>query len=186
MNDKNPSQTEVQSVGFSPYGTGVNTINRLIEPPTLQPIDLPGSRADSLVSPNYNNGNAARGFQVEPENGNGKPDKNGATTVAPDFRPEAPPNGKCPSAPPLFRRRARTGAVAQLPKPERDMVSRMIESGVPYRRIAEAVDAAGFEVSERNISNWVTRGGFLEWQLLRDHSLENRLRQDDLLDQHRC
>ena len=84
-----------------------------------------------------------------------------------------------------LRQRPRTGAVAQLPKAERDMVSRMVAQRVPYKTIASAVETAGFHVTERNISNWVTRGGYLEWSLHQEQALQNRLRQEDLLAYHR-
>ncbi|HWW01530.1 MAG TPA: hypothetical protein VNZ64_17665 [Candidatus Acidoferrum sp.] len=90
---------------------------------------------------------------------------------------------EAPSSP--FKRRPRTGAFAQLPKPERDMACRMISERVPYKRISQALLQAGYQVSERNISNWVTHGGFLEWTLHRDAALQSRLRQDDLLEHHR-
>src|SRR5215510_14993503 len=70
-------------------------------------------------------------------------------------RPGPPAVVEAPLPPSAFKRRPRTGAVAQLPKPERDMVCRMIDANVPYKRISEAVRQAGFEVHERNISNWV-------------------------------
>jgi hypothetical protein len=90
-----------------------------------------------------------------------------------------------PPAPPILKGRPRTGAVASLPKDERDMVCRMISKSVPYKRIAEALAELGFEVTERNISNWVTHGGYAEWCALYNDALQTSLRQDDLLEYHR-
>ena len=90
-----------------------------------------------------------------------------------------------PPAPPILKGRPRTGAVASLPKDERDMVCRMISKGVPYKKIAEALAELGFEVTERNISNWVTHGGYAEWCALYNDALQTSLRQDDLLEYHR-
>src|SRR5436309_1086756 len=55
--------------------------------------------------------------------------------------------------------RRRNGIIARLPKLERDMVNRMLSDGVPYTRIVAALDEIGYEVSERNISNWA-QGGY--------------------------
>ncbi len=75
----------------------------------------------------------------------------------------------------------RKGRVACLPKLQRDMVNRMLSNGVPYKNIVAALDEAGFNVTERNISNWAT-GGHLEWRFEQDLVLQNRLDQDHLLD----
>src|SRR4029077_3651568 len=40
----------------------------------------------------------------------------------------------------------------------------------------------GYTVLERNISSWVTSGGYLEWRGEQDAVLESRLQQDHLLD----
>jgi len=90
-----------------------------------------------------------------------------------------------PPAPPILKGRPRTGAIASLPKDERDMVCRMISKGVPYKKIAEGLAELGFEVTERNISNWVTHGGYAEWCALYNDALQTTLRQDDLLEYHR-
>ena len=75
----------------------------------------------------------------------------------------------------------RKGRIACLPKLQRDMVNRMITNGVPYKNIVEALDEAGFAVTERNISNWAT-GGYLEWRFEQDLILQNKLDQDHLVD----
>ncbi|HWW03386.1 MAG TPA: hypothetical protein VNZ64_27030 [Candidatus Acidoferrum sp.] len=75
----------------------------------------------------------------------------------------------------------RRGRIANLPKPHRDMVNRMLSNGVPYKNIVAALAEAGFSVVERNISRWAT-GGHLEWRLEQDLILQNRLDQDHLVD----
>jgi hypothetical protein len=85
----------------------------------------------------------------------------------------------------LLRGRPRTGAVASLPKDRRDLVCRLIGRGVPYKKIAQAIEQLGFVITERNISNWVTHGGYAEWCTLYQDALQNSLRQDDLLQYHR-
>lgn len=85
-----------------------------------------------------------------------------------------------PSNPP--RRTRRNGLVARLPKPERDMVSRMIYDGVPYLRIVAALEELEIFVTPRNISNWKTGGGYREWRAEQTLALETRLQQDTLLD----
>ncbi|HEV2211220.1 MAG TPA: hypothetical protein VG167_20855 [Verrucomicrobiae bacterium] len=78
-----------------------------------------------------------------------------------------------PSSPP--RRTRRNGLVARLPKPERDMVSRMIYDGVPYLRIVAALEELEIFVTPRNISNWKTGGGYREWRAEQTLALETRL-----------
>src|SRR5207253_4376699 len=56
----------------------------------------------------------------------------------------------------------RNGKIARLPKLERDMVNRMLHNHVPYPRIVAALDELEIKVTERNISNWKTRGGYQE------------------------
>jgi len=87
-----------------------------------------------------------------------------------------------PLPPTIQRNKARRrGRIACLPKPQRDMVNRMLVNGVPYRNIVAALSDAGFNVTERNVSNWAT-GGHLEWQFEQDLVLQNRLDQDHLVD----
>ncbi len=110
--------------------------------------------------------------------------------LAPDLPAPVPPPIEAvvtvsPPAPPILKGRPRTGAVASLPKDERDMVCRMIAASVPYKKIAEAIDQLGFPVTERNISNWVTHGGYAEWCTLTHEAVQTSLRQDDLLEHHR-
>jgi hypothetical protein len=56
-------------------------------------------------------------------------------------------------------RRRRNGKVASLPKPQRDLVNRMLEDGVAYKEIVAALAQLGHTVSSRNISNWY-QGGY--------------------------
>jgi len=79
------------------------------------------------------------------------------------------------------RKSRRKGRVASLPKIQRDMVNRMLWNGLSYKNIVAALHESGFQLIERNISNWAT-GGYLEWRLEQEAVLENRLNQDHLLD----
>src|SRR5260221_3877229 len=80
------------------------------------------------------------------------------------------------------RNARRNGRVACLHRPQRDMVNRMLWNSVPYKNIVAALDNVGFSgISERNISNWYS-GGYLEWSLAQEQTLEHRLQQDHLLD----
>src|SRR5437870_515755 len=57
----------------------------------------------------------------------------------------------------------RNGKIARLPKLERDLVNRMLHNHVPYAKIVGALDELAIKATERNISNWKTRGGYKEW-----------------------
>ncbi len=92
-----------------------------------------------------------------------------------DARPLSPPATITP------RKARRKGRIATLPKLHRDTVNRMLWNGVPYKNIVEALSEVGFDVTERNVSNWAT-GGYLEWRYEQDLVLENRLNQDHLVD----
>jgi hypothetical protein len=75
----------------------------------------------------------------------------------------------------------RRGRVASLPQIHRDLVGRMLANGVPYKNIVGALDECGFTLTERNVSSWVTGGGYAEWQLEQELVLQNRLDQDHLV-----
>jgi hypothetical protein len=107
--------------------------------------------------------------------------------VAP-ITPPAPPapaasngNGAPPAQSDAESSRRRNGFIARLPKLERDMVNEMLSNGVPYAQIAGALDEIGYVVSERNISNWA-QGGYQDSLVAQERVLENRLRQDALVD----
>src|SRR5947208_16720971 len=59
--------------------------------------------------------------------------------------------------------RIRNGKIACPPKLERDMVNHMLHNHVPYSKIVGALDELQINVTERNVSNWKTRGGYKEW-----------------------
>jgi hypothetical protein len=80
----------------------------------------------------------------------------------------------------MRRKIRRHGRIASLPAILRDMVNRMLWNAVPYKNIVGALAEAGYDVTERNISNWAT-GGYLEWRLAQESVLQNRLDQDQLL-----
>jgi hypothetical protein len=77
-------------------------------------------------------------------------------------------------------RRARHGKIARLPCPERDMANRMLRDNIPYSKIVGALDDLGIEVTERNVSNWKTRGGYHDWRVEQDRAVDARLLQDNL------
>ena len=77
-------------------------------------------------------------------------------------------------------RKPRNGKIAHLPNLERDMVNRMLANNLPYHKIVMALQDCGCQVTERNISNWKTRGGYKEWRAAQEHALELRTFQDNL------
>jgi hypothetical protein len=74
----------------------------------------------------------------------------------------------------------RNGKIAHLPMLERDMVNRMLANNLPHRKIVAALQERGLTVTERNISNWKTRGGYKEWSIAQEQALELRTFQDNL------
>ena len=76
----------------------------------------------------------------------------------------------------------RNGKIARLPKLERDMVNRMLHNHVPYSKIVTALDELDINVTERNISNWKTRGGYTEWCVEQERQLNLSRLQDNLVD----
>jgi hypothetical protein len=76
----------------------------------------------------------------------------------------------------------RNGKIAHLPKLEREMVNLMLRNNIPYRKIVGALGERGFTVTERNISNWKTRGGYNEWRAAQAQALELGTFQDNLTD----
>jgi hypothetical protein len=82
---------------------------------------------------------------------------------------------------PPVQRRPRLGKIARLPKLHRDMVSRMLRNNCSYGSIVGALDELGITVTERNVSNWKTRGGYQHWCFEQDRAAEMRLHQDNLL-----
>ena len=76
----------------------------------------------------------------------------------------------------------RNGKIARLPKLERDMVNRMLHNHVPYPKIVAALDELGINVTQRNVSNWKTRGGYKEWCDEQEHQLNLSRLQDNLVD----
>src|ERR1043165_1908253 len=64
-----------------------------------------------------------------------------------------------------IRPRTRNGKVARLPYAVRDMINRMLRNNIPHSQIVEALEELNFRVTERNISNWKTRGGYRDWCL---------------------
>src|SRR5437867_2372633 len=76
----------------------------------------------------------------------------------------------------------RNGKIARLPKLERDLVNRMLHNHVPYAKIVGALDELGINVTERNVSNWKTRGGYQEWCAEQERQINLSRLQDNLVD----
>jgi hypothetical protein len=91
-----------------------------------------------------------------------------ATEVASPQPPQRPPH-------------SRNGRIARLPSLALEMVNQMLRNNIPYVRIVNALDELDIQVTERNISNWKTRGGHRDW--CREQDCANRLRvhQDNIL-----
>lgn len=79
-------------------------------------------------------------------------------------------------------RKPRNGKIARLPKPVRDVVNRMLSLNIPQERIVRALREMEIEVTQSNISNWKTHGGYREWCLAQQHAIRLRLHQDTLID----
>ena len=111
-------------------------------------------------------------------------------TVEPATTPAPQPSGnryECVlSAPPAasarLGQRMRNGKIARLPKLERDMVNKLLHNHVPYSKIVWALSERGITVTERNISNWRTRGGYKEWCAEQENQLRLAHLQDHLTD----
>jgi len=76
--------------------------------------------------------------------------------------------------------KAHRGKIARLPYAVRDMVNRMLCNNIPHSKIVGALDEHNIKVTERNVSNWKTRGGYRDWCIAQDRALETRLLQDNL------
>jgi hypothetical protein len=81
--------------------------------------------------------------------------------------------------------RSRTGKIARLPKAYRDMVNRLLWNNRPYSAVVEALLEHGIKVTQRNVSNWKSRGGYKEWRLEQDEAIQLRLAQDNLTEYRR-
>jgi hypothetical protein len=76
----------------------------------------------------------------------------------------------------------RNGKIARLPKLERDLVNKLLHNHIPYSKIVSALEQRGITVTERNISNWRTRGGYQEWCAEQENQLRLAHLQDHLTD----
>jgi hypothetical protein len=106
-----------------------------------------------------------------------------ATTPAPPFglALELAGAATIASQSPPSRTYSRNGKIARLPVLERDMVNRMLQNNLPHSTIRDALEEHDIRVTERNISNWKTRGGYREWCHAQECALQTRLQQDNLL-----
>jgi len=89
----------------------------------------------------------------------------------------APPTTSAP-----LGQRTRNGKIARLPKLERDMVNKLLYNHVPYSKIVWALGERDITVTERNVSNWRTRGGYKEWCAEQENQLRLSHLQDHLTD----
>ena len=100
--------------------------------------------------------------------------------------PQSPLDATVISAPPSLSaplgQRMRNGKIARLPKLERDLVNKLIHNHVPYSKIVDALAQRDITVTERNISNWRTRGGYQEWCAEQENQLRLAHIQDHLTD----
>jgi hypothetical protein len=93
----------------------------------------------------------------------------------PEFSPRNLPTPTRASKP-----RTRNGKIARLPYDLRDMINRMLRNNIPHSRIVAALDEHNIKVTERNVSNWKTRGGYRDWYIEQDCALHTRLLQNNL------
>ena len=56
----------------------------------------------------------------------------------------------------------RNGKVARLPRETRDMINRMLDDGLSYTAIIEALGDAGKGLNTQNLCNW-RKSGYQEW-----------------------
>jgi hypothetical protein len=87
-----------------------------------------------------------------------------------------------PAATACLGQRMRNGKIARLPKLERDLVNKLLHNHVPYVKIVWALSERGITVTQRNISNWRTRGGYKEWCAEQENQLRVAHLQDHLTD----
>ncbi len=81
-----------------------------------------------------------------------------------------------------FARRVRNGKIARLPKLYRDLVNDLLFKNMSHSKIANALGEHEVYVTERNISNWKTRGGYAEWREEQERQLQLARAQDNLTD----
>ena len=62
------------------------------------------------------------------------------------------------------------------------MVNRMLHNHVPHAKIVGALDEFGIHVTQRNVSNWKTRGGYKEWCAEQERQINLSRLQDNLVD----
>jgi hypothetical protein len=102
---------------------------------------------------------------------------------APDTVPEtaAPADGATDPRPAEVLRQRR-GKVARLRKVLRDKLNVMLLDGFPYAEILTALGEPAKDVTEQNITNWVTGGGYKAWLAEQRNLEETRVKQEVAMD----
>jgi hypothetical protein len=62
------------------------------------------------------------------------------------------------------------------------MVNKLLQNNVPHSKIVWALEERGITVTQRNISNWRTRGGYKEWCAEQENQVRLAHLQDHLTD----
>ena len=168
------------------------------QPSIPQPAPAPAASAGDGLSPAQPLPAAPVTLLERPRESSSLPAEHPAATALPPSPTESsPPSESSAEAPlPLLPFAAarfqlpqtrppgkpRNGKIARLPKLERDLVNRMLAMNLPHRKIVTALDECGYHATERNVSNWKTRGGYHEWRAAQEQALELRTFQDNLTD----
>jgi hypothetical protein len=148
------------------------------QPATLEPLD--DTRHPTLVPRSYRVSEERALIQrrtVEPTSQLSTLNLQPSTAHTYECVITAPPAASaCPG------KRVRNGKVGRLPKLERDMVNKLLHNNIPHSKIVWALRERGITVTQRNISNWRTRGGYKEWCAEQENQLRLSHLQDHLTD----
>jgi hypothetical protein len=58
----------------------------------------------------------------------------------------------------------------------------MLFHHIPQEHIVEALEEIGIKITQSNLSNWKTHGGYREWCLAQDYAIQLHQHQDNLVD----
>ena len=143
----------------------------------MNPATLTQPLPDGPYPPEHGSGVPSLTLQLAPN-----PADTALATVGRSVPAEPPQHSALATLNSALPKKPRNGKIARLPKPVRDVVNRMLFNHIPQQNIVDALDEIGIQVTQRNISNWKTHGGYHEWRLAQEHALQLRLHQDNLLD----